>query len=72
MHLILWARKAAVFSAKIEVSIILKMKLSVNEAKLTHLSTRNYVIDFKICLRPPLDAFTRVYVTTNDFSEVKP
>ena len=52
MHLILWARKAAVFSAKIEVSVILKMKLSVNEAKLTHLWTRNYVIDFKICLRP--------------------
>ena len=66
------------FSVKIEVSIILKMKLSVNEAKLTHLWTRNYVIDFKICLRPPghlkppLLAFTRVYVTTNDFSEVKP
>ena len=54
------------------------MKLPVNEAKLTHLWTRNYVIDFKICLRPPghlkppLLAFTRVYVTTNDFSEVKP
>ena len=27
-------------------------KLSVNEAKLTHLWTRNWAIDFKICLRP--------------------
>ena len=55
------------FSVKIEVSIILKMKLSVNEAKLTHSWARNWAIDFKICLRPlvissldllPLRAYT--------------
>ena len=40
------------FSIKIEVSTILKMKLSVNEAKLTHSWARNWAIDFKICLRP--------------------
>lgn len=40
------------FSIKIEVSTILKMKLSVKEAKLTHSWARNWAIDFKICLRP--------------------
>ena len=40
------------FSIKIEVSTILKTKLSVNEAKLTHSWARNWAIDFKICLRP--------------------
>ena len=66
------------FSVKIEVSIILKMKLPVNEAKLTHSWARNRAIDFKICLRPlvtclkpRLVAFTSG-IRTNEFSEVKP
>ena len=60
------------FSIKIDVCIILKMKLSVNEAKRTHSWARNWAIDFKIFLRPlvtwlkpRLVALTRVYVPTN-------